>query len=85
MADVMVVAIFMAYIGFDGIISEQLRSLQGIAKNLDLLTTNNSNLLFGFCSFTLFVILSLIISQKIRNTKKDPTVDVRTQKLPNNS
>lgn len=70
MADVMVVAIFMAYIGFDGIISEQLKSLQGIAKSLELLTTNNSNLLFGFYAFTSFVIISLITSQKIKSVKQ---------------
>lgn len=67
MADVMVVAIFMAFIGFDGIISEQLVQLESIAKNVELLTTNQSNLLFGFYSFLLFVILSLILSQKMQS------------------
>jgi hypothetical protein len=66
MADVMVMAIFMAYIGFDGIISEQLTQLETLTTNLDMLTTNKSNLLFGFYSFTLFVLLSLITSQKIQ-------------------
>lgn len=70
MADVMVVAIFMAYIGFDGIISEQLKSLEDIAKKLELLTTNNSNLLFGFYAFTAFVIISLVTSQKIQSHVK---------------
>jgi hypothetical protein len=68
MADVMVMAIFMAYIGFDGIISEQLTQLETLTTNLDMLTTNKSNLLFGFYSFTLFVLLSLITSQKIQTT-----------------
>src|SRR5690606_7513809 len=40
MADVMVVAIFMSYIGFSGIVSEQLGQLEGLAKNADILTTN---------------------------------------------
>jgi len=70
MADVMVMAIFMAYIGFDGIISEQLIQLENLTTNLDVLTTNKSNLLFGFYSFTLFVLLSLITSQKIKTTLK---------------
>lgn len=81
MADVMVVAIFMAYIGFDGIISEQLKSLEGIAKNLELLTTNNSNLLFGFYCFTIFVILSLTISQKISKSKKQQEAVDQIQKI----
>lgn len=70
MADVMVMAIFMAYIGFDGIISEQLIQLENLTTNLDVLTTNKSNLLFGFYSFTLFVLLSLITSQKMKTTLK---------------
>lgn len=67
MADVMVIAIFMAYIGFDGIISEQLRQLASMTESIDLLTTNKSNLLFGFYSFLAFVLLSLATSQKIQN------------------
>ncbi|MCD4735042.1 MAG: paraquat-inducible protein A [Bacteroidales bacterium] len=65
MADVMVVAIFMAYIGFSGIISEQLRQLDGIASNLEILTTNESNLQLGSWFFTSFVLLSLKISFKM--------------------
>lgn len=68
MADVMVIAIFMAYIGFDGIISEQLKQLENLSPNLDVLTTNQSNLLFGFYMFTFFVLLSLLASQKIQTT-----------------
>lgn len=66
MADVMVVAIFMAYIGFGGIISDQLRQLQGISDNIDILTTNKSSLQFGFYLFTSFTVLSLVVSQKIQ-------------------
>jgi hypothetical protein len=66
MADVMVVAIFMAYIGFGGIISDQLRQLEGISQNIDILTTNQSALQLGFYLFTSFTILSLVVSQKIQ-------------------
>ncbi|HMJ67670.1 MAG TPA: paraquat-inducible protein A [Cyclobacteriaceae bacterium] len=67
MADVMVVAIFMAYIGFGGIISDQLRQLQGMSGNIDILTTNKSSLQFGFYLFTSFTVMSLVISQKIQS------------------
>jgi hypothetical protein len=67
MADVMVVAIFMAYIGFGGIVSDQLRQLEGISQNIDILTTNQSALQVGFYLFTSFTILSLVVSQKIQN------------------
>lgn len=67
MADVMVVAIFMAYIGFGGIISDQLRQLEGISQNIDILTTNQSALQLGFYLFTSFTVFSLVVSQKIQN------------------
>lgn len=66
MADVMVVAIFMAYIGFGGIVSDQLRQLEGISQNIDILTTNQSSLQLGFYLFTSFTVLSLVASQKIQ-------------------
>jgi hypothetical protein len=65
MADVMVVAIFMAYIGFSGILSEQLSQLEGIARNADVLTTNQSSLQTGFFMFTGFVVLSLALAQRL--------------------
>lgn len=66
MADVMVIAIFMAYIGFSGLITEQLKQLESITQNLDILTTNKSSLMMGFFSFTSFAILSLLISHKLQ-------------------
>ena len=48
MADVMVVAIFMAYIGFNGIISNQLGHLNSESQELVLLTTNGTSLQPGF-------------------------------------
>ncbi|MGB6037477.1 MAG: paraquat-inducible protein A [Cryomorphaceae bacterium] len=65
MADVMVVAIFMAYIGFSGIVTEQLSQLKNISTTVDILTTNNSSLKEGFFLFTGFVLLSILISTKI--------------------
>jgi hypothetical protein len=65
MADVMVVAIFMAYIGFSGIVGEQLRQLEGITTNMEVLTTNKSSLQIGFFLFAAFTILSLLVTAKI--------------------
>lgn len=73
MADVMVVAIFMSYIGFSGILGEQLGQLEGIAKNADVLTTDHSRLQTGFFMFTGFVVLSLGTAQRLsglRNTNR---------------
>lgn len=65
MADVMVVAIFMSFIGFSSIVSEQMKQLEGFAPALDMLTTNNSALLFGFYSFVAFVLMSMLVSRHL--------------------
>lgn len=70
MADVMVVAIFMSYIGFTGILTEQLNQLEGLTKSLDILTTNQSSLQTGFFLFTGFAVLNLLLSQKLSLSKR---------------
>lgn len=65
MADVMVLAIFMAFIGFDGVIGEQLGQVEKMTKKVEVLTTNNTSLLFGFYTFLMFVLINLIISFKL--------------------
>jgi len=71
MADVMVVAIFMSYIGFSGILTEQLKQLENLSEDLDILTTNNSSLQLGFYLFTSFVLLSLLVTHKLQWGKPD--------------
>ena len=66
MADVMVIAIFMAYIGFSGILTEQLTQLENLSPSLDIISTNESNLRTGFYLFSGYVLLSLMISQKTK-------------------
>jgi len=69
MADVMVIAIFMSYIGFSGILTEQLNQLEGLTQKIDILTTNKSSLQMGFFLFTSFAILSLLIAQRLQYRK----------------
>lgn len=71
MADVMVVAIFMSYIGFSGILSEQLNQLEGLTSKIDILTTNKSSLQTGFFLFTSFAIMSLLVSQRLQYRKPE--------------
>jgi hypothetical protein len=63
MADVMVVAIFMAFIGFDGIIGSQLDQLKQASEQVHILTTNGTQLLSGFYLFLLFCVSSLLLSE----------------------
>jgi len=65
MADVMVVAIFMAFVGFNGIVGSQLDLLRESAKPVEIFTTNGTRLLEGFYLFLLFCISSLILSEVV--------------------
>lgn len=62
MADVMVVAIFMAYIGFNGIITSQLGKLKSAGQEMVILTTNGTSLQPGFYLFLTFTLLALFMS-----------------------
>lgn len=70
MADVIVVAIFMAYIGFNGIVSSQLTNLSNKAEPVEILTTNGTHLVGGFYLFLFFCLSSLWLSEVlVRRTK----------------
>lgn len=62
MADVMVVAIFMAYIGFNGIITSQLGHLKKAGQEMVILTTNATALQPGYYLFMTYTLLALILS-----------------------
>jgi len=62
MADVMVVAIFMAYIGFNGIITSQLGHLHSADQEVVILTTNATALQPGYYLFLTYTLLALILS-----------------------
>ena len=57
MADVNVVAIFMAYIGFKGILDSQLTSLNMKTDSLASISTNETTLQPGFILFVAFVLV----------------------------
>lgn len=66
MADVLVVAIFMAYIGFNGIVSSQLGNLAAFAPNLELITTNGTSLQPGYYIFLAYTILAMFLSSFLK-------------------
>lgn len=65
MADVMVVAMFMAYVGFNGVIATGIHDLQVASQEQQVMvfTTNATALQPGFYLFLSFVLLSLILSE----------------------
>jgi hypothetical protein len=62
MADVMVIAIFMAYIGFNGIITSQFGKFSKASQELVILTTNGTSLQPGYCLFVTYTLLALFLS-----------------------
>jgi hypothetical protein len=62
MADVMVVAMFMAYIGFNGIITSQFGQLSSENQELVILTTNGTSLQPGYYLFLTYTLLALFFS-----------------------
>jgi len=65
MADVFVVAIFMAYIAFNGIVASQLKHMSDVYDNVEILTTNGTSLQYGFYMFLIFCISGLFLGDLI--------------------
>lgn len=63
MTDVLIIAIFMAYIGFNGIISSQLDGLSTQSESLMILATNGTALQSGFFLFFGYAILAMVFSE----------------------
>lgn len=70
MADVMVVSIFMSYLGLDGVVSNELRKLEAISEPINIITTNGTSLQVGFFLFLGFVASSFVLSIMADNTGK---------------
>lgn len=68
MADVTVVAIFMAYIGFKGILDSQLEVMNVKTESLASVSTNETSLQPGFILFVAFVLFSLVLSEILHRT-----------------
>lgn len=62
MADVLVVSIFMSFIGFKGVIDSQLGQLDRSSDKLDIITTDNTALQTGFLLFLTFTVAGLVLS-----------------------
>jgi hypothetical protein len=72
MADVMVVAILMAYIGFNGIIEDSLSSLNYQSNSFTSITSSDTTLQPGYIIFVAFVLYGLILSQILQWITQDP-------------
>jgi hypothetical protein len=66
MADVTVVAIFMAYIGFNGILQSQMGYLNVHSDAFTSIATNQTSLQPGYIIFVTFVLFGLALSQILK-------------------
>ena len=62
MADVIVVARFMAYVAFQGILDNQLAGLNQNTETVTAITTNHTALQPGFYVFVTYVVFSILLS-----------------------
>ncbi|MCH2199409.1 MAG: paraquat-inducible protein A [Flavobacteriales bacterium] len=69
MADVMVVSLFMAFIGFSGVINSQLTQLERESGTLEVFTTNNSTLQLGFYLFTAYALIGLLLGYSFKRSE----------------
>ncbi|CAA6823555.1 MAG: Unknown protein [uncultured Sulfurovum sp.] len=70
MADVMVVSIFMAYLGLDGVVGSELNKLQTQGTPINIITFNGTHLEVGFYLFLGFVLTSFVLSILVKNSKE---------------
>jgi len=69
MADVMVVSIFMAYLGLDGVVTKELTHLREASQPINVITTNGTHLEIGFFLFLGFVFTSFVLSTLIESRR----------------
>lgn len=73
MADVMVVAILMTYIGFNGIVHTTLSGMSAM-PNVTTITTSNTSVQPGYIIFIAFVIYGFVLSAILKKITKNFTV-----------
>lgn len=74
MADVFVVSMFMAYIGFNGVISNQFGNFATVSgqtsQDVVILATNGTTLQPGFYTFMAFALLAMVFSGYLKRANK---------------
>jgi hypothetical protein len=78
MADVTVVAIFMAYIGFNGILQSQMGYLNTHSDAFTSIATNQTSLQPGYIIFVTFVVFGLTLSQILKIIMEKKPADARS-------
>lgn len=75
MADVMVVAMFMAYLGLDGVVDNELKKLGAEDDPINVITFNGTHLEVGFYLFLAFVLISFVLAILVERSGKDKVIE----------
>jgi hypothetical protein len=67
MSDVLILAILMTYIGFNGIVNSTLSDLNMHNETITSVTSNNTSVQPGFILFSGFVVYSIVLSYILKN------------------
>lgn len=72
MADVMVIAILMTYIGFNGIVETQFDKMKVLVpKDMTFITTNGTSMQMGYYIFLAYAILALVLASLLDTAKNE--------------
>jgi len=74
MADVMIVAMLMTYIGLNGILKSQLSDLNIHNSTLNVVTANGTSLQPGYFIFTGYVLFALLLSYILKSRRPDQSI-----------
>ncbi|WP_417519939.1 paraquat-inducible protein A [Minwuia sp.] len=72
MADVFVVALFMAFLGMRGLVADQLGGLEGQREAVTILTTNGTSLEPGFWAFLMFALFGVTMGILVQRWRARP-------------
>lgn len=75
MADVFVVAMFMAYIGMRGLVGDQLGQLEAVKRPVEVFTTNGTALEPGFWAFLIFALYGILMATLVQRGRERPAPD----------
>jgi Paraquat-inducible protein A len=70
MTDVMIVAILMAYIGFNGMVTTQFNVIRAAIPQFELISHNDTTLQIGFYIFLVHVLLAMMLAALIEQKPK---------------
>jgi len=71
MADVMVVSMFMGFLGLDGVVENELGKLQDKEEQINIVTFNGTHLEVGFFLFLGFVLTSFVFAILVEKGRKE--------------